>query len=89
MSKLDELIATQKIIDRIAELNAEQGWVADWEDEEQPKFNIYYRHAGKRFGLDEWWYIQYSPSEFYGSEKTIKTVIEEMQPQLKLWLRVE
>ena len=85
----DVLIATQKIKDRIAELNAEQGWIADWRDHCQDKFLVFYNHSTGNISDTSYSSHQFCNKGFYGSEKTIKQVIEELEPELKLYFGVE
>lgn len=81
---LEQKLATVRVLDRIAELNAEQDWVCDWDDGEDK----YY------FGFDGdlCWAITDSfkvmPTQYYGSLKTIETVTKEMPEDCKLMLGV-
>ena len=86
---LKRTTATQQLKDRIAELNAQHGWVVDWGNEQQNKFLPVFVHKSKRVSLDCEHLCAWSPVEFYGSLETIETTIKEMPEQIKLWLGVE
>lgn len=87
LAAMERQLATVRVLDRIAELNAEQGWVCDWSG------NGYRYHLGWRCGIpccvgaagD----IQTQPTTYYGSKETIGTVIKEMPGDIKLMLGVE
>lgn len=86
---LKRMIATQQIKDRIAELNAKRGWVADWSDANQSKGFLTYDYDIGKIGWDNWTTYQHVPKEFIGSPSVIKDLIKEMPEQIKLWLGVE
>ena len=79
----DRQLATVKVLRRIAELNAAEGWVADWSDECQEK------HSAM---MDNFQNVvrskQVVPSEWYGSKRTIESVIAELGPEIRLMLGV-
>lgn len=82
-------IATQQIKDRIAELNAQHGWVADWSDTSQAKYTFYYVSDAREIRDAHSYVVMYAPEEFHGSRETIKAVRKEMQPKIKLWLGIK
>lgn len=86
---LDKQLATVRVLDRIAELNAEQGWVADWDDEGQSKYYPLFNYKTNKarfikFHCDS--YLKQLPDAYYGSEQTIQAVIKEMADDCKLML---
>ena len=84
--KKAHMLARQKIIDRIAELNAEQGWVCDFSDDLQSKFYVGINHSVKNMSLGSSGKWQHLEVEFYGSQKTINTVLNELQEEYKtIW----
>lgn len=82
----DTLIAKQRIIDRIAELNDKDDWVADWEDWEQQKYTVTYGHSSQKLQVGCSTVCRYSPSNLYGATCTIVSVMEELEPEYKLLL---
>ena len=85
---LDKQLATVRVLDRIAELNAEQGWVVDWGDSDQYKFYLAFCHQYEEIDRDFACRYTYLPDAYYGSEQTIETVIKEMADDCKLMLGV-
>jgi len=88
---LDKQLATVRILDRIAELNAEQGWVADWDDEGQSKYYPLFNYKTNKARFIKFHcasYLRELPDAYYGSEKTIEAVIKEMADDCKLMLEV-
>lgn len=85
----NRMIATQQIKDRIAELNAQHGWVADWSDDQQSKYWVIFHRTNNKISLDSGYVHTWIPVEFYGSKQTAETVIKEMPEQIKLYLGIE
>lgn len=86
---LKRMIATQQLKDRIAELNAQQGWVASFEGLLQGNWIPFFNARNGVIESKELFYFLQTPIELYGSLETIETVIKEMPEQIKLWLGVE
>lgn len=86
---LERMIATQQLKDRITELNAQQGWMADWSDENQDKFFPSFDYLRKELCSKASWTAYVAPSEFACSHETLVKIKEEMPEQIKLWLGVE
>lgn len=86
---LDRQLATVRVLDRIAELNAEQGWVCDWNKSSRPKF-LFTLTPIEQDELDLSWSnnAQCLPTSYYGSRQTIETVTKEMPEDCKLMLGV-
>lgn len=85
---LDQQLATVRVLDRIAELNAEQGWVCDWDDHNQMKYNFRFDHDDRTFYFDSTYLTQWHQSQYYGSRQTIETVTKEMESDCLLMLGV-
>lgn len=85
---LDQQLATVRVLDRIAELNAEQGWVCDWGDSYQSKNFIRFNHADEKLSSGWYSFLQNKPNPYYGSKQTIETVIKEMESDCLLMLGV-
>lgn len=81
---LDQQLATVRVLDRIAELNAEQGWTYRVSSQN----NYYMICDNGRFSLDWSREIKCLPTTHYGSKQTIETVIEEMESDCLLMLGV-
>jgi hypothetical protein len=87
---LDQQLATVKVLDRIAELNSEQGWVCDFNcDNYESKWYVAFHHTSKKLMADGGTWIQFHQSTCYGSKQTIETVIKEMESDCLLMLGVE
>ena len=88
---LDKQLATVRILDRIAELNDEHGWVADWDDEGQSKYYPLFNYKTNKARFIKFHcasYLRELPDAYYGSEKTIEAVIKEMADDCKLMFGV-
>lgn len=85
---LNQQLATVRVLDRIAELNAEQDWVCDWGNGKQLKVFFLYSHCTKNLNYDYSPALQMLPTSRYGSPQTIKTVIKEMESDCLLVLGV-
>ncbi len=86
---LDKQLATVRILDRIAELNAaDNNWVADWDDKGQSKYRVTFNAEKHKVCLGSNGCIKSLPDAYYGSEKTIEAVIKEMADDCKLMLEV-
>lgn len=86
---LDQQLATVRVLDRIAELNAEQGWKCDWSGYRQDKWIITAREDTKDLDCKKTELRKSSATSFYGSLQTIETVIKEMESDCLLMLGVE
>jgi len=89
---LDQQLATVRVLDRIAELNAEQGWKCDWNAHNQEKYFLCFDHDDNTSGTLGSLYrkcFQFLPTSHYGSNQTIETVIKEMESDCLLMLGVE
>lgn len=84
---IQKLQATQRVKDRIAELNAKEGWVVDFSGE-QLNCCMSYSHRTDRLDYSMWKVSQTVSVELLGSRTTIETVIEEMPEDCKLMLGV-
>lgn len=84
---LDRQLATVRVLDRIAELNAEQGWVANF-DSDQSNYFVMLDHGDQNLRSDCNNVYQAQPIEYYGSRQTIETVISEMGGDCRLMLGV-
>lgn len=86
---LDKQLATVRILDRIAELNAaDNNWVADWDDKGQSKYRVTFNAEKHKVCLGWNGCIKSLSDAYYGSEQTIETVIKEMADDCKLMLEV-
>lgn len=83
----EKLLATQRVKDFIAEKNAEQGWVADWNGI-KTKYSFHFDHSVKKFEIGQLSFIQATESCYYGSKETIDALIKEHEQDLKLILGV-
>lgn len=78
-----KLLARQRIIDRIAELNGD--WKPDWSDEDETKHYITYKYEENRLCPDYIYMLQSRENEFYmKSEKIAKQIIKECEDDYKL-----
>lgn len=82
---LEQKLATVRVLDRIAELNAQQGWVCDWSDGED-KYYLGF-DGGLCWAITDSFKVM--PTQYYGSLKTIETVTKEMPEDCKLMLGVD
>lgn len=82
----DRRFAEVRVLRRIAELNAKQGWTARF-DGKQDNYFIDIKRGG---GMDFNSYRAYQalPIEYYGSKRTIKTVMTVMKDDYQLMLGV-
>ena len=86
---LDKQLATVRILDRIAELNAaDNNWVADWDDKGQSKYRVSFETKTNELALGLLYSRKFLPDAYHGSEQTIETVIKEMADDCKLMLGV-
>jgi len=86
---LDQKLATVRVLDRIAELNAEQGWVCDWNKPGQQKYIVSYDHVTRSFCTNVYVLQEMDlPTSYHGSKQTIETVIKEMESDCLLMLGV-
>ena len=84
----DRQLATVKVVRRIAELNSDQGWVADWSDPDMYKYFACWEH-GKGLRSTFISYHQSCYPEWYGSKETIEAVIKDLPEEIRLMLGVE
>lgn len=80
--------ARMTIVRFIAQENARQGWVADWENTDQIKYFFYYAFSDELLRTHARG-IMYLPAELYGSKATIKALIKECPDECKLYLGVD
>jgi hypothetical protein len=85
---IDQQLATVRVLDRIAELNAEQGWVCDLDDYRQDRYTFYYNLEVKELDSFDENSEPSHPPQRYGSKQTIETVIKEMGSDCLLMLGV-
>lgn len=86
---LDKQLATVRVLDRIVELNAEQGWVCDWGNHNQIKYIFRFDHDDRTFYFDSTYMCQAHRTSCYCSKQTLETVIKEMESDCLLMLGVE
>ena len=79
----NKAVAVEKVKRRIIELQGD--WKPDWTDNDERKFYILYHHTNKSFRSVDWVTTQYNTSIHYMKDlKIAKTIIEEMEDELKL-----
>ena len=82
-------LAEMRVTRRIAGINREENWEADWSNYGQNKHFVVYKRDTDRLRINYAWRVQDKPPHWYGCEKAIKTVIEEMPESCKVMLGVE
>ena len=82
-------MAKVRILKRIAEENAKEGWVCDWEDNEQHKYFISYHHNCNEIDFDYFTYNQTVETGFYMSETVAGKLKKELLQDYKIMLGVE
>ena len=83
------LVATTKVLARIKELNAEAGWVCDWNDVNQAKGSLMYGHESAEISSVCWGTIQQLPTSHYFPTGVADALKEELTPEILLMLGVE
>ena len=79
----NKAVAVEKVKRRIIELQGD--WKPDWTDNDERKFYILYHHTNKSFRSVDWVISHYNTSIHYMKDlKIAKTIIEEMEDELKL-----
>lgn len=79
----DKQLATVRVNDAIDELN--EGWVADWSDSDEAKYNIDYNFRCKQFGVNSSYiYSQSHTIKCIKSEEITDQIIKEHEEDLKL-----
>lgn len=82
-------MAKVRILKRIAEENAKDVWVCDWEDIEQTKCYFYYDYANKRMSNGSIDYCQLLETGFYMSKEAMVRIENELEKDYKIMLGVE
>lgn len=85
----DKQLATVRVTDRIAELNAEQDWVVDWNDPCQMKYTLFFSYDSGRLYVVWRSNNKHPYVAMYGSRETIERVMTEMPNDCKLMLEVD
>ena len=85
---VDKTKATVRVKNRIAELNAEQGWVADWENLNHVKYTFCCGTRTNRLDYIGFLTTRIAEPTLFSSSKTIKTLIKEIPEDIKLMLGV-
>jgi hypothetical protein len=88
----DQRLAEMRVVRRIAEINAQEGWVADWGGGlREYTWHLLYNHEGggakcyTSFASAS----QAAPAHWYGCKLAIETVIEELPDDIRTMLGVE
>ena len=83
-------LAEMEVTRRIAEINREEGWEADWSDSGGGQLKFYVNMPPRAYlDLLSTVHTRSHPPHWYGCEKAIKTVIEEMPESCKVMLGVD
>ena len=81
-------MAKVRILKRIAEENAKEGWVCDWKDTRQIKFSFGFDHETNTTEIiDSYWQTQ--ETGFYMSEIVAEKLQKELLEDYKIYLGVE
>lgn len=82
-------MAKVRILKRIAEENAKEGWVCDWSNYTQGKYFFVYDHVYDELSID--YYVSCQPIEtgFYMSETVAEKLKKELLEDYKIYLGVE
>lgn len=86
-SVLDRSLATQRVLDRLRELEP-AGWVADFTNINQKKYLAWYDISGDNLGIDYSEATQKNIVEFYSTKEAWQKIIRESPRDIKLMLGV-
>ena len=79
--------ATVRVLKRIAELN--EGWLPNWEDNDESKYLIYYHHNYNRLARNSYTFIKHLDDRLYLKNNELsQQLINEMEDELLLMLGV-
>lgn len=85
---LNEQLATERVIERIAELN--DGWEPDWCDSSQVKYNICVDGECNQLYIHESYFVKILRNCFYLKSYTlVRQLIEELEEVIKLMLGIK
>jgi len=85
---LTKQLATQRVIDALEIAN--DGWVADWGDDEQEKLTIFYDHRQDAFGTDSLWQRQLvQDNNLLGTKEACESVIKSHEDDLRIMFDIE
>ena len=76
-------LAEQRVLRKIAELNAGQNWEPDWNNGEQIKYSVEYNYSTNRFSTTHRRTMHSYSLGLVGSAKTIKWVMDNMESDLR------
>lgn len=79
-------MAKVRILKRIAEENAKEGWVCDWNDEEQYKYIFGLDYGIKKLVTGDYNYWQIQETGFYMSETVAEKLEKELLEDYKIYL---
>lgn len=79
-------MAKVRILKRIAEENAKEGWVCDWSNKKQRKYFYYYDHIDDELSIDYYVFCQSIETDFYMSETVAKKLQTELLQDYKIYL---
>lgn len=80
-------MAKVRILKKIAEENAKEGWVCDWKNKNQAKFYVYYNYIDDTLGYDYDCAYQHMETGFYTSGKVVKKLQSELLEDYKMLFR--
>ncbi len=82
-------MAKVRILKRIAEENAKDGWVCDWGDVSQNKACFYYNHREKELCIESYCFFQEKEIGFYVIPKVAQKLKTELLQDYRIMLGVE
>lgn len=85
----DKQLALVRVTDKLREIEACEGWVADWDDYKHEKYFAMYNHKTRELGAASNVYWESPVKEMYSCKNAIDYVIKHMKDDLKLIFGVE